>query len=42
MMRDLTWTTRFGHREVSHDMTGRSKVRLANGREMSALEIQRE
>jgi proteasome accessory factor A len=27
-------------REVSHDMTGRSKVRLANGREMSALEIQ--
>ena len=29
-------------REVSHDMTGRSKVRLANGREMSALEIQRE
>src|ERR1700756_464632 len=29
-------------REVSHDMTGRSRVRLANGREMSALEIQRE
>jgi len=27
-------------REVSHDMTGRSKVRLANGREMSALDIQ--
>ena len=27
-------------REVSHDMTGRSRVRLANGREMSALEIQ--
>jgi proteasome accessory factor A len=27
-------------REVSHDMTGRAKVRLANGREMSALEIQ--
>src|ERR1700726_3689251 len=29
-------------REVSHDMTGRSRVRLANGHEMSALEIQRE
>ncbi len=29
-------------REVSHDMTGRSRIRLANGREISALEIQRE
>jgi len=29
-------------REVSHDMTGRSRVRLANGRQMSALEIQHE
>ena len=29
-------------REISHDMTGRRKVRLANGREASALEIQRE
>src|SRR6201981_1522797 len=29
-------------REVSHDMTGRSRVRLANSREMSALEIQYE
>jgi proteasome accessory factor A len=29
-------------REVSHDMTGRSRVRLTNGREMSALEIQYE
>jgi proteasome accessory factor A len=29
-------------REVSHDMTGRSLVRLADGREMSALEIQNE
>jgi proteasome accessory factor A len=29
-------------REVSHDMTGRSRVRLANGREMNALEIQYE
>ncbi len=29
-------------REVSHDMTGRSPIRLANGREMSAVEIQYE
>ena len=29
-------------REVSHDVTGRSRIRLANGREMSALEIQYE
>ncbi len=29
-------------REISHDMTGRRKVRLSSGREMSALEIQRE
>jgi proteasome accessory factor A len=29
-------------REISHDMSGRRKVRLANGREMSALEIQSE
>jgi proteasome accessory factor A len=29
-------------REVSHDTTGRSRVRLANGTELSALEIQRE
>ena len=29
-------------REISHDMTGRRRVRLANGREASALEIQRE
>src|SRR5579859_4639177 len=29
-------------RDVSHDMTGRRKIRLANGREMSALEIQYE
>jgi proteasome accessory factor A len=29
-------------REVSRDMTGRSRLRLANGREMSALEIQYE
>jgi len=29
-------------REVSHDLTGRRKVRLANGREASALDIQTE
>jgi proteasome accessory factor A len=29
-------------REISHDTTGRRKVRLASGREMSALEIQAE
>jgi proteasome accessory factor A len=28
--------------EVSHDITGRSRVRLANGRRLSALEIQSE
>ncbi|MEZ5381241.1 MAG: Pup--protein ligase [Microthrixaceae bacterium] len=29
-------------REISHDLTGRQRVRLANGREASALEIQGE
>jgi proteasome accessory factor A len=29
-------------REISHDMTGRRAVRLANGREASALDIQQE
>jgi proteasome accessory factor A len=29
-------------REISHDITGRKVVRLANGRELSALQIQRE
>src|ERR1035441_7695681 len=29
-------------RDVSHDMTGQRKVRLANGREVSALDIQQE
>jgi proteasome accessory factor A len=29
-------------REVSHDMTGRRRVRLVTGREVSALDIQRE
>src|SRR4029079_11238795 len=43
VMRDLTMENPLGAiREISHDMTGRRKVRLANGREMSALEIQEE
>jgi proteasome accessory factor A len=43
VMRDLTLENPIrGIREVSHDMTGRRKVKLANGREASALEIQRE
>jgi proteasome accessory factor A len=29
-------------REVSHDMTGRRRIRLANGREASSLEIQQD
>src|ERR671933_2678955 len=29
-------------REISHDITGRRRVKLANGREASALDIQRE
>jgi len=29
-------------REISHDLTGKRTVRLANGREVSALDIQRE
>ena len=42
-MRDLTLENPIrAIREISHDMTGRSKVRLANGREASALEIQAE
>ncbi len=43
VMRDLTMENPIrAIREISHDMTGRRKVRLANGREMSALEIQQE
>jgi proteasome accessory factor A len=43
IMRDLTLDNAIrAIREVSHDMTGRSRVRLANGRELSALEIQYE
>src|SRR6478672_9808987 len=43
IMRDLTLDNAIrAIREVSHDMTGRSRVRLANGREFSALDIQYE
>ena len=42
-MRDLTLENPIrAIREVSHDVTGRRKVRLANGKEISALEIQQE
>ena len=43
VMRDLTLENPIrAIREVSHDLTGRRRVRLANGREASALDIQRE
>ena len=43
VMRDLTLENPIrAIREISHDITGRRKVRLANGREASALEIQSE
>ena len=43
VMRDLTLENPIrAIREISHDLTGRRKVKLANGREASALEIQRE
>src|ERR1700746_2394282 len=43
IMRDMTLDNPIrAIREVSHDMTGRSRVRLANGRELSALDIQYE
>jgi proteasome accessory factor A len=42
-MRDLTLENPIrAIREISHDMTGRRKVRLANGREASALAVQEE
>jgi proteasome accessory factor A len=42
-MRDMTLDNPIrAIREISHDMTGRRKVQLANGRELSALEIQAE
>jgi proteasome accessory factor A len=43
VMRDLTLGNPVrALRDVSHDMTGRRRVRLASGREMSAVEIQYE
>ncbi len=43
VMRDLTLENPIrAIREISHDISGRRKVKLANGREASALEIQRE
>jgi proteasome accessory factor A len=43
VMRDMTLENPIrAIREISHDPTGRKKVRLANGRELSALEIQTE
>jgi proteasome accessory factor A len=43
MRRDLTLENPIrAIREVSHDMTGQRRVRLANGREVSAVDIQRE
>ncbi|HTW19160.1 MAG TPA: Pup--protein ligase [Mycobacteriales bacterium] len=43
VMRDLTLENAIrAIREVSHDITGRRTVKLANGREASALDIQQE
>src|SRR3954465_11324980 len=43
VMRDLTMENPIrAIREISHDVTGQRRVRLANGREASALEIQQE
>jgi proteasome accessory factor A len=43
VMRDLTLENSIrAIREVSHDVTGRRTVKLANGREASALDIQQE
>src|ERR1043165_5575210 len=43
VLRDMTWETPIrAIREISHDMTCTRRVRLANGRELSALEIQSE
>ena len=43
VMRDMTLENPIrAIREVSHDMTCQRKIRLANGREVSALDIQRE
>ena len=43
VMRDLSLENPIrAIREISHDITGRRKVKLSNGREASALEIQKE
>jgi proteasome accessory factor A len=43
VLRDLTLENPIrAIREISHDMTGRRTVKLANGRELSALDIQSE
>ena len=43
VMRDLTLENPIrAIREISHDITGRSTVRLANGRQLCALDMQRE
>ena len=43
VMRDMTLENPIrAIREISHDLTGRRRVRLANGREASALDIQQE
>jgi proteasome accessory factor A len=43
VMRDLTLENPIrAIREISHDLTGRRTVRLANGRELSALDLQRQ
>ncbi len=43
VLRDLTLENPIrAIREVSHDITARKKVRLANGRELTALQIQQE
>ncbi len=43
VMRDLTLENPIrAIREIAHDMSGRHQVRLANGRRLSALDIQRE
>jgi proteasome accessory factor A len=43
VMRDLTLENPIrAIREISHDLTCRKRVRLANGRELSAIEIQEE
>ncbi len=43
VMRDLTMENPIrAIREIAHDMTGQRKIRLANGREASALDIQAE